>query len=105
MQQALTPYGPDDQQLVAGDHLAFGRCLRWFTADDRFDAQPLKGAGARLRMVGDVRIYNRSELIERLGWNEPPEETADSALFFAAWVRWGPEAVLQIEGDYACAVW
>src|SRR5262249_20095068 len=52
-----------------------------------------------------VRIYNRSELIERLAWSDPVEQTADSALFFAAWLRWGPEAVAQIEGDYACAVW
>jgi asparagine synthase (glutamine-hydrolysing) len=71
--------------------------------EDRFDFQPLK-AGP-LRLVGDIRLDNRDELIALLGWNAAESRAkADSDLFLAAWLRWGQDALKHLVGGFAVAI-
>jgi asparagine synthase (glutamine-hydrolysing) len=54
------------------------------------------------RAALDVRLDRRDELRERLAASV---DATDAELLLAAWDRWGDDAVLQAEGDFAGAIW
>jgi asparagine synthase (glutamine-hydrolysing) len=102
--QAL--YGPHRTDGWAGGDVAIGRALFRALPEDRFDRQPLTGAGGRLRLVADVRLDNRDELAEALGLGGAAARTmCDAAFVLAAWERWGEQTFAHIVGDYAFALW
>lgn len=104
MQSTLAPYGPARQRHIITGSVGLGSCLAEVTPDDVFDDQPLMSKDGRVRMVADVRIYNRAALGRELGV-PAGDQVPDSLLLLEAWLRWGRSAAAHIEGDYACAVW
>jgi asparagine synthase (glutamine-hydrolysing) len=70
------------------------------------DRQPIVGGGGRYLLVADIRLDNRSELMERLGVSgSEGHSLADSALLMLCFERWHEQVLDFIVGDYAFAVW
>ena len=95
-------YGRGTEKIAAIGSTAFGIDLRANLPEDRFDQQPLVSEGQVL-LVADVRIDNREEVLAALGLRGG--ESADSAILFHSWMRWGAPCLQRIVGDYALAVW
>jgi asparagine synthase (glutamine-hydrolysing) len=106
MLSAQAVYGPHGTNAWADGGVALGRALFRSLPEDRFDRQPLAGAEGRFRLVADVRLDNRDELAEALGFDGAAARTmADAQFLLAAWERWGERAFDRLLGDYAFALW
>jgi asparagine synthase (glutamine-hydrolysing) len=105
MLDAQRIYGPDASDLSDEGHVALGRNLYRIATHQRFDRQPLTGAGGRLLMVADARLDDREGLARALRLEAGLAELADSALVLAAWERWEERAFDHLHGDYAFALW
>lgn len=106
MQAALAPYGRDRSDRRDLGDIALGIRLARMLPEDRFDRQPLTGAGGRLLLLADARIDNRPELAEALGLaDERRAGLCDAAYVLAAWERWGEDCLDRIEGSYAFVLW
>ena len=67
------------------------------------ERQPLSSRDGAIHLVADVRLDNRQELIDRLGFDgEPP---GDAELILAAYLRWGLECPVHLLGDFAFVLW
>jgi asparagine synthase (glutamine-hydrolysing) len=106
MLTAQAVYGPHATDRWSEGAVALGRALFRTLPEDRFDRQPLSGAGDRLRLVADVRLDNRDELASALRFpNETARTMCDAEFLLAAWERWGEQAFAHLVGDYAFALW
>jgi asparagine synthase (glutamine-hydrolysing) len=100
MLSAQAVYGPHGTNAWADGGVALGRALFRSLPEDRFDRQPLAGAEGRFRLVADVRLDNRDELAEALGFDGAAARTmADAQFLLAAWERWGERAFDRLLGD------
>ena len=102
---ALKPFGTAKMEPQcdgpAGLVWIAGRC---FVPEDTLDRQPVS-AGGRL-VLFDGLLAHRRQLIDALGLApHRAAEDADSALFARAWERWGEDAALRVEGEFAAIVW
>jgi asparagine synthase (glutamine-hydrolysing) len=105
MMNALQAHGPDRRGVHAAGPVVVGHLLMRMTAEDSFEAQPLRGASGAV-MVADLRLDNRDELIAALGLNrERALDAADSAIVLAAWEKWGNDAFSRLRGPFAIVVW
>ncbi len=75
-----------------------------FAPENTLDSQPVP-AGGRL-LLFDGLLAHRRQLADALGLApRRAAEDADSALFARAWERWGEDAALRAEGEFAAVVW
>lgn len=105
MLNALQAHGPDRRGLHTSADFGFGHLLMRMTPEDTFDAQPVRGASQTM-MVADLRLDNRDELAAALGLD--PERaiiSSDSAILYAAWLKWGHDAWARLRGPFAVALW
>jgi asparagine synthase (glutamine-hydrolysing) len=105
MMNSLAAHGPDRMGVHVSGNVALGHRLWRSTAEDAYDAQPLKGASGAV-LTGDLRIDNRSDLIAALGLD--PEQSlvqADAAIALAAWEKWGDDTWARLRGPFAIAIW
>jgi asparagine synthase (glutamine-hydrolysing) len=73
------------------------------TPEAHLERQPVEGpSGARL--VADVRLDNRRELMELLGWTRPAAATTDPDLIAACYTRFGRDTPDVLVGDFAAVV-
>jgi asparagine synthase (glutamine-hydrolysing) len=99
-------YGPDDSAQWSEGDVAVGRQLMRVLPEDNRDHQPLIGGGGRFRLVADVRLDNRDELIDRLGVPAAQARTlSDASILLTAFERWEESCFEHLIGDYAFAVW
>ena len=71
---------------------------------DSYDGQPL--LLEHLRFAADLRLDNRGEVGNLLGWDPALQQgNADSAFFAAAWLKWGAAALDRLVGGFAAAIW
>jgi asparagine synthase (glutamine-hydrolysing) len=106
MLQAQHIYGPHDTAHWDGGFIAFGRSLYRRLPEDRFDRQPLEGAGGRALLVADVRLDNRDDLIAALAISpERGRQLCDAAILLEALMRWDEGCLERIVGDFAFAYW
>lgn len=90
------------------DHngVALGSRLMRTLPEDKFDRQPLIGAGGRYVLVGDIRLDNRDELIKALQLEALERDgLSDSAVLLAGIERWEEACLERLVGDYAFALW
>jgi len=66
-------------------------------------AGAVRASEEALTLVGDVRLDNRAELATKLG--AAARGCDEAALVLRAYQRWGEEAPLHLEGDFAFAIW
>ena len=106
MQRAAAMFGPDRSGVWEGGDVALGSALLRLLPEDRFDRQPLSGAGGAISLVADVRLDNRAELGASLGIDTPDfARRSDADILLAAYERWGEVAIDRLVGDFAFAVW
>src|SRR5262245_22213614 len=106
MLKAQKVYGPHDTSSWSAEGIALGRNLFRSLPEDVHDRQPLIGGGGRSALVADVRLDNRSELVEALGIEPDRARTlADAELLLLAWERWREAVFDRLLGDYAFALW
>jgi asparagine synthase (glutamine-hydrolysing) len=80
---------------------------RMATASAYRNPQPLEGRGCGLRLVADVRLDNRAELMDLLGDRGllSREAASDSEILLAAYLCWAESCVDHLLGDFALALW
>ena len=84
--------------------LALGRNLFATLPEDEFDRGPQ--ASAKFRLVADVRLDNRPQLIRDLGIESgASSRLCDAALLFEALLNWGAAAASRFVGEFAFAFW
>lgn len=106
MLRGVARYGEGVPRRWVGDCVALGRWLIPSTPEDEFDQQPYAVCDGHVQVVADVRLDNRSELIDllRVG-SRDASVLADAALVARAWERWQDGALSRIVGDFALVVW
>lgn len=87
---------------VAMAHLALDR-----TPESVGVTQPIASADGDLVLTADVRLDNRSELLELLAGDigSAQRPASDAELILAAYRRWGVACAEHLLGDFAFALW
>ena len=84
--------------------LGLGRNLFPVLPEDVFDRAPQ--TRSHFRLVADLRLDNRPELVGRLGMASAQHaRLPDTAILFEALLKWGDAAVNQLVGEFAFAFW
>ncbi|HEX4470308.1 MAG TPA: lasso peptide isopeptide bond-forming cyclase [Gemmatimonadaceae bacterium] len=104
MSAALAHRGPDRSGEWSEESVALAHRLLCTTPESLAEAQPVVLAHEGIVAVADARIDNRDELRASLG-SRAPARSSDCDLIAAAYLRWGPECVQRLVGDFAFAVW
>jgi asparagine synthase (glutamine-hydrolysing) len=106
MQGALQHWAPDAVGTWSEGPIGLG-CLSLHSTEESVgETQPLKHFESGIRLVADVRLDNREELLETLGVAASEgRRTSDAALVLLAYLKWGEDCVLHLIGDFAFAVW
>ena len=97
--------GPDeDGYLVDGD---FGFGMHRLSIQDVAGGhQPIFSPDRRHAIIFNGQIYNHPELRRELGGGYAFQtDHSDTETILAAWLRWGDDAWLRLEGMYAVAIW
>jgi asparagine synthase (glutamine-hydrolysing) len=95
---------PDGTRLADCAHAAAG-VSRWIVVRRDERAAPIWDRERRLLFAGDVRLYNRPELIAQLGGSSSHHDESDLELARQAYLRWGEESPSHLVGDFAFAAW
>jgi asparagine synthase (glutamine-hydrolysing) len=66
---------------------------------------PLWDARRQQLFVGDVRLYNRADLLRQLDVGAAAGEMTDADIAWHAYLRWGDGCPTHLVGDFAFAVW
>lgn len=106
MAGALAYRGPDGRKFVIQGAVGLGHCLMRVTAEDQFEAQPLRDRDAELTLSADLRLDNREELADAFGIDAIAlRGMPDSALLLRAYKEWGEHCAEHLLGDFAFAIW
>ena len=106
MLAAQAVYGPHDGAQWQDSTIALGRQLFRTVSEDRYDHGPLSLAGGNQMLVADIRLDNRTELLNLLQIPAAPAaELCDTAILAQAVERWGENCVDHLVGDFAFALW
>ena len=89
--------------VAAHGNVALGSAIRMRPQQDLSDARPITGADGSLRLVADVRLDNREDLIRQLGL-VVAEPISDRRLMMLCFEKWGDDAVSVFVGDFALAL-
>jgi asparagine synthase (glutamine-hydrolysing) len=101
----LRQRGPDDSgYLVEGD---FGFGMRRLSIIDiEGGHQPIFSPDGRYAIVFNGEIYNHPELRRELeGGYAFRTDHSDTETILAAWLKWGNDAWLKLDGMFAVAIW
>ena len=104
MSAALAHRGPHGDGSWIDEHAALAHRMLHTTAESLTEVQPVVRQREGLTLVADARIDNRDELTTILGIPRDARPS-DSELIAAAYLRWGPECVHRLVGDFAFAIW
>lgn len=97
--------GPDDSGILTDGDFGFGM-RRLSIIDIGGGHQPIDSAGGRHAIVFNGEIYNHLDLRAELAARGVTFAThSDTETLLAAYVEWGEEAWLRLEGMYAAAIW
>jgi asparagine synthase (glutamine-hydrolysing) len=100
MRDAIEHRGGDGSGSWSDARAALVHAMLQTTPESLIETQPHRDGD--LVIAADLRIDNRSELIEVL---QIEETIGDAALVLTSYRRWGSECVRHIEGDFAFAIW
>lgn len=99
----LVHRGPDDQGYLVDRDFGFGM-RRLSIIDVAGGHQPIASPDGRYAIVCNGEIFNHRELRKELpGYSFRTNSDVETML--AAFVEWGDEAWLRLEGMYAAAIW
>ncbi len=95
---------PDAVTVVSAPHAAAG-IARWSVSAYDERAAPIWDAERQWLIAGDVRLYNRPELLSDLRSDLRHPEPSDLELAWLAYARWGRAVPRRLIGDFAFVVW
>jgi len=97
--------GPDDEGLLCAGDFGFGM-RRLSIIDIPSGHQPILSGDGRYAIVFNGEIYNHPDLRAELAqWGWRFRTQSDTETLLAAFVRWGDDAWLRLEGMYGAAIW
>jgi len=97
--------GPDDAGYLVDGDFGFGM-RRLSIIDVEGGHQPIFSADGRYAIVFNGEIFNNPELRNELEGRYPFQtDHSDTETILAAWLTWGDDAWLRLEGMYAVAIW
>ena len=97
--------GPDDSGLLIDGDFGFGM-RRLSIIDVAGGHQPIQSADGRYVVVFNGEIYNHPELRRELAAAGYPFRThSDTETLLAAFIKWGENAWIRLEGMFAAAIW
>ncbi|HEY6246334.1 MAG TPA: asparagine synthase-related protein [Pyrinomonadaceae bacterium] len=99
---ALAPYGPDGGEEFVSDGIGMTFRALHTNSQARNEHQPFVSDDERV-LCWDGRLDNREELCSELGWAE--RERTDVEIVSESVIRFGPEWVNKLIGDFALALW
>jgi asparagine synthase (glutamine-hydrolysing) len=102
---ALAPRGPDGSALIEAGAAALGHALNATTPEALAETMPLRHAGTGCVISADARLDNRAELIAALGLGQAGRVIGDGELVLAAYLKWGRDCPVHLEGDFAFVLW
>ncbi len=100
MRDVLAGYGGGGQDILVERNTGLGCRLSGLGVCCGSDLPVC--AGADIVLVCDALIWNRAELIEKLGLSD---SVSTQGLLLEAYKKWGEDCPKQINGDFAFAVW
>jgi asparagine synthase (glutamine-hydrolysing) len=95
---------PDGVAMADAPHAAAG-VARWAVSARDLGAAPHWDGERQLLVAGDVRLYNRAELLLELRDEVREPDPSDLELARLSYLRWGRLACSHLMGDFAFAVW
>jgi asparagine synthase (glutamine-hydrolysing) len=96
--------GPDEMGYYCDDAIAMGTA-RLSIVDLETGQQPITDASGRFWIVFNGEIYNHTELrgkLVDLGFRFTSR--SDTEVLLAAWIGWGPDSLLRLNGAFAFAI-
>ena len=99
------PIAPPDGVSAAAAPHAVAMVGRWNVVRRDRAVAASWDADAGLLFAGDVRLYNRAELISELDQPKNDAEPSDLELARLAYARWNDAAPRHLIGDFAFAAW
>jgi asparagine synthase (glutamine-hydrolysing) len=101
----LRQRGPDDSGYLTDDDFGFGM-RRLSIIDVEGGHQPILSPGGRHAIIFNGEIFNHPELRRDLeGGYAFQTDHSDTETILAAYLRWGDDAWVRLEGMYALAIW
>jgi asparagine synthase (glutamine-hydrolysing) len=105
MASFLQRRGPERTGLWHADRVGLGHTLLATTHEAAYEQLPFVHEASGCAITADVRLDNRSELLERLGLTERRATIGDAELVLASYLRWGEACPEHLLGDFAFAIW
>jgi asparagine synthase (glutamine-hydrolysing) len=97
--------GPDEDGYLVDSDFGFGM-HRLSIQDVEGGHQPIFSPDRRHAIIFNGQIYNHPELRRELqAWYAFQTDHSDTETILAAYLRWGDDAWLRLEGMYAVAIW
>ncbi|MCV2877658.1 asparagine synthase-related protein [Sedimentimonas flavescens] len=97
--------GPDGVHVAAAGTVVMGYCKLATTPEAVAEVQPLKHSETGCRLIADIRLDNRDELIGSLALQHVAKTLSDAELLLEAWLRWGEGCLGRMLGDFAFVLW
>jgi asparagine synthase (glutamine-hydrolysing) len=97
--------GEPDAVAVVGAPSAAAGLARWSVSAHDEAAAPIWDGDRQWLVTGDVRLYNRRELLSELRADLRRPDPPDLELAWLAYARWGREVGRRLVGDFAFVVW
>ncbi len=99
--------GPGGLYNEVSGNVGLGFAKLVLKESEKKEVQPLWLPDKSCAIVADVRLYNRKQLIEKIGSliNWYKGEPSDVALLLAAYVKWDTQMLDHLDGDFAFAIW
>lgn len=104
MSAALSHRGPDRSGEWCDGAVGLGHRLLRTTPESTSEEQPVVWTREGIVLVADARIDNRDELRASMG-SRVPARPSDAEIIAEAYLRWGPECVQRLIGDFSFCVW
>lgn len=103
MHERIAHRGPDGDETWCDGTVGLGHQQLCSTPEAAHDDQPYRDDAAVV--AGDIRLDNRSDLLDALDVASGGEPVPDSRLVLAAYRRWGEACPDHLVGSFAFALW
>lgn len=104
MKESVRHYGSHGQELYVDNTIGFGCRLHNCGVHSHADIPVIHDESHDVTLVCDALIYNRLELIEKIGISGN-RTISTQALLLAAYRKWEQDCPKQINGDFTFAIW
>lgn len=107
MSNILAHRGSDATGVWHNGSIGLGNRMLWTTPESLHEKLPKVSRDPELVITADARLDNREELLRALGYSSPASNNTvtDSEIILSAYKKWGEQAVSNLLGDFAFAIW